>query len=197
MIREIKETLKLGAPIAIGNLSHILMALTDSIMVGGLGTAALAAVSFSGAVLGFVIIVCLGMTSAMSSLVARQKGGGNNLDCGQILWHGLVLNTIFGLLCALFLLFLSWNLHWFGQPEEILPQAKGFLLIVGMSIPFVVVFNTYRTYSEGLSRAKPILIFLFSSLLLNAFLNWLWIYGHWGFPAMGVNGSAWATLLSQ
>lgn len=196
-LKEAKSLLQLALPITFGNLSHILMGLIDNVMVGRLGKQALATISFSNAIFGFLIIVTVGMTAAMSPLVASAEGENQHKKCGEYLYHGLFLNLVFGSLILFVLAIITWNIHWFDQPQEILPLAKSYLTIVGPSLLLIVIFNSYRQFSEGLSLAKPMVFFLFLSLVINTVLNWLWIFGNGGFPKLGLVGAAWATTVAR
>lgn len=194
---EIKKIIHLAWPIIVSNLSHILVGLTDSLMVGQLGKTPLAACSFASAIMGFVIISSFGMSSAIGPLVARKLGEGKNHECGDVLKHGLLLNFAIGSLLLILVQFAIWKIDLFSQPLAVQEMADRYLQILAPTVIFSMLTNVCRQFSQGLSFSRPILHFSMLLLLLNAFFNWLFIFGHWGFPAWGLDGAAAATFLSR
>jgi MATE family multidrug resistance protein len=102
-----------------------------------------------------------------------------------------------GILLALSIQMLSEHLVLFDQKPEVLEAAKPYLIVMGWSILPALLFNGLRQFSEGLSRAHFPMIVMLAAVILNAFLNWLWIYGNWGFAAQGLLGAAWATFVTR
>jgi MATE family multidrug resistance protein len=83
------------------------------------------------------------------------------------------------------------------QPKEVQELALPYLLIITASLIPMMVFQTFKQFAEGLSQTKQAMFITIFSNLINVFLNWLLIWGMWGFPEMGMNGAAWATLISR
>ncbi|NCN28621.1 MATE family efflux transporter [bacterium] len=194
---ELDQTLRLAWPIVLGNLTHLLMAFIDSVMVGRLGVLPLAGASLGGAILGFTIITSLGISSAIGPLVARQKGALNYEGCSKVLQHGLCVALIAGSFFSLIILFIAKNLSQLGQPQEVVPLAQDYLYILAPSLIFVMLFSALRVFSEGLGNPKPIAAFLVATLALNVFFNWVLIFGNLGAPAMGLSGAALGTLIAR
>lgn len=194
---EFVTTLRLATPIMFNQLSHMLTQVTDSIMVGRLGTLYLAAASFSGAVFAFFMIFSFGFSSILSSWVAKAIGENNSAQAGSILRHGLVLNFFVSLICVVLLLVMTSQLSVFGQTPEVNQAAKGFLWYLALSLLPLCLFAVYTRFCEGVSDPGPVSLMSWMGVVLNLLLNWILIYGHFGLPAMGLNGSGLATLITR
>ena len=95
------------------------------------------------------------------------------------------------------MLLFSQSLSLLNQPEEVEALALPFLLIITASLIPLMVFQTFKQFVEGLSQTKQAMFITIAANLVNVFLNWLLIWGHWGFPELGFLGAAWATLISR
>src|SRR6185436_10029796 len=114
-----------------------------------------------------------------------------------IVRHGLIINLINGVI-LIGLVMLGKNLLYkMHQPAEVVPLAIPYLSIITYSILPVLIFQTYRQFAEGLSFTRIAMIVMIASNVVNIILNYVMIHGYAGFPAMGLNGSAWATLSSR
>ncbi|MBT3807713.1 MAG: MATE family efflux transporter, partial [Desulfobacula sp.] len=99
---EIKKTLVLSLPIVVGQLGQMLMSVVDNIMVGKVGTQALAASSLANAIFMLIMVVGFGVTMAVTPLTAIAYGRGRDEECGVVLRQGILLNLFFGiLLCGI------------------------------------------------------------------------------------------------
>jgi MATE family multidrug resistance protein len=196
-LSELRPTISLAVPIVAGSVSQILIGLTDSAMIGHVGRAPLAASAFAGSVFGFFFLVGLGLLAPVSVLVARARGAGRTDECALWLRHGLALALADSLLTVLVLAFLSTQLHRFGQPAEVVAAANPFLVIIAVSLIPTMLFQALRQFSEALGRPWQPMFILFLGVGLNAFLNWIFIFGHLGAPALRLAGSGCSTLLAR
>lgn len=197
LFREIRPTLALAVPIIISQLSQMLIGITDSVMIGHVGTVALAASSFGGNVFGVFYILGIGLIAPVAIFVAHARGAGRPGEAGEYLRHGLVLALGFGVVETLILGGLAARLEWFGQPSEVLAEANPFFLLIGGSITPVLIYLVLRQFAEAMGRPwAPVLIML-GSAVLNVGLNWILIYGHWGVPALGLTGAGIATIVTR
>jgi MATE family multidrug resistance protein len=196
-LAELRQTLALALPITVGQVSQILMGLTDSAMVGHVGKVPLAASAFAGSVFGVFFVAGIGLLAPVSVLVARAHGGGRPEECARWLRHGLALALAMGVCLALLLTGLSTKLHRFGQPAEVVAAANPFFVIIAVSLIPTFLFQVLRQFSEALGRPWQPMIILFLSVGLNAFANWVLIFGHLGAPALGLTGSGCSTLLAR
>ncbi len=195
--RELRATLALAVPIVIGQVSQMAMNVTDSVMIGRVGTVPLAASAFAGTVFGMFFVLGIGMLMPVAVLVARSRGAGDPASGAQLLRHGLALALGFGALEFLVMGLLSTQLHRFGQPPEVVEIVGPYYLLIAGSLVPVLAFQTFRQFAESLGRPWMPMAIMLSSVVLNVFLNWVLIYGHLGVPELGLTGAGWATLLSR
>ena len=195
--REIKKTVQLSIPIVLGQLGQLLMSVIDNIMVGKVGTEALAAAAIANVLFTLVMVIGFGITMAMTPLTAIAVGRGQDRECGVILRQGLILNLLSGLaLCGLTIV-LSENIRFLNQPVEIIASSALYMKVLGLSIIPMMVFQSYKQFAEGLSFVRPAMIITILANLINVFVNWVFIYGNLGAPALGLTGAGLATISSR
>ncbi|MBU1100175.1 MAG: MATE family efflux transporter [Bacteroidetes bacterium] len=195
--QHIKETLILAIPISIGQLGHIMMGVVDSVMVGHVGAAQLAASSLVNGFYFLIVVLGIGMTSAITPLVSIALGAGKKSECGVILNQGFIVNFIFSVIILTVLYFASGLIEYLNQPEEVTVLSISYLRILAFSsIPFLV-FQVYRQFCEGVSVVIPPMIIALMANLANVFFNWVWIYGKLGFEPMGLDGAGYSTLFTR
>lgn len=187
----------LAIPIIVGQVSQMLMGVTDSVMIGHAGTVPLAASAFGGNVFSIFYVLGIGMMVPVSIHAARARGANQPTEAGEFLRHGVALAIAFGLLETAVLAVLGTQLHRFGQPVEVLAIVPPYFLLVGVSITPVLVYIVFREFAEAMGRPWVPMFIMLGSVGLNAFLNWLFIFGHWGAPAWGLTGAGFATLLAR
>jgi MATE family multidrug resistance protein len=196
-LREIRPTLALALPIMIGQVSQMLMGLTDSAMIGHTGTVPLAASAFGGNIFGVFYVLGIGLMLPVSVMVSRARGAGRPEECGEYLRHGLALALVFGALETLVIAGLGLRLHWFQQPPEVLAIVNPFYWLIGSSIMPVLLYLAMRQFAEAMGRPWVPMVIMLGGVGLNAFLNWILIYGHLGAPALGLTGAGISTLVSR
>lgn len=194
---ETLRTLKLAWPIILGQLSHIFLGVIDSVMVGRLGANELAAVSVSVGLFSILMVFGIGISFAISPLTAIARGAGDQVQTEKLLKNGLFNGVLVGLALAVFLFFGAQLLPFMQQTDEVTTLSIPYLKILALSMLPIMVFQSFRQFSEGLEIMYPALILGLLMLPINAFGNWLLIFGNWGFPAMGIEGAAWATTLTR
>jgi MATE family multidrug resistance protein len=193
----VKETIKLAYPVVIGQLGHMMLGVVDSIMVGRLGAVPLAASSLVNGLILLILVLGIGMSVALTPLVAIAKGSEKDDECGIILRQGLLVNIIFSFLLVIAIYFLADLIHYLKQPPEVAQYAESYLKILNISIIPFMLFQTYKQFSEGLSFTKPPMVILVLSNVVNAFGNWVLIYGNLGFPRMELDGAGYSTLITR
>ncbi|WP_238784190.1 MATE family efflux transporter [Blattabacterium cuenoti] len=166
-------------------------------MVGFLGKKALASVSLANAVFFIMIIFGLGVSTAISSLIASIDAKQEYKKGAIIFHHGLILNFflsvfMYGLIHIFYYIF-----PYLGQPKEILNETISFLKIISISFIPWMIFEVFRKFSEGLSLVFPSLIVTWISAFINIILNYIFLNGIYGFPKLGIIGVAYATLISR
>jgi len=174
-----------------------MMGVVDSLMVGKLGAAPLAASALGGSSAFIVLIIGIGVSYAVTPLVAIAVGAGRFEDCGIYFRQSLLVNSILSIIIAVIIYFAADLIKYFDQPVEVQNQAVDYMRIIGLSSIPLLLFQTYKQFIEGLSIMRPAMIITLIANLVNVFANWLLIYGNLGFPALGLNGAGWATFASR
>lgn len=193
----LKETLKLAYPVAIGHLGHIMLGVVDSLMIGKVGAVPLAASSLVNSLLILILILGIGMSFAVTPLVAIRKGSDKHDECGVILRQALIVNIIYSVLLCGATYFLADIVDLLNQPEEVVVLAKSYMQILSFSIIPFLIFQTYRQFIEGLGNTKPAMYLNVIANVVNVFGNWLLIFGNWGFPRLGLDGAGYASLSTR
>lgn len=187
----------LAVPVMLSMLGQVMTGVADSIMVGWTGAIPLAASSFANVFFTIPLFFGVGVSYAITPLVAEADGSGNKTTIVDVLKNGTLINLTTGLLLVLFIFAIEPFLHLLNQPEEVVTLAIPYLSIVAVSILPTMVFQTYRQFAEGLHDTRMAMIIVVGSNLLNVLLNYLLIFGKFGFPELGLNGAGWATLISR
>lgn len=196
-LREARSTLTLAVPIIVGHLSQMLMGVTDNVMVGWTGTVPLAAASFGGNVFNVFFVFTIGLMIPVAILVSRSRGAGQPEECAEYLRHGVALAIGIGLLESLLMAAMSTQLERFGQPPEVLAIVTPFFLMMAGSVAPVLVYIVLRQYAEAMGHPWAPMVIILLGVGVNAFLNWVFIYGNLGMPALGLTGAGLSTLLAR
>ncbi|WP_298472592.1 MATE family efflux transporter [uncultured Maribacter sp.] len=195
--KEFKYNIKLSVPVIMGMLGHTFVQLADNIMVGQLGTAELAAVSLGNSFVFIAMSLGIGFSTAITPLVAEADGAGEKKNAKSALKHGLFLCTILGI--TLFgLVFLAKPIMYsMKQSDEVVALAMPYLNLVAFSLIPLVIFQAFKQFSDGLSETKYPMYATIIGNVINIILNYLLIFGTFGFPKMGIVGAAIGTLVSR
>jgi MATE family multidrug resistance protein len=194
---ELKQISKLAYPIILGQLGWVLMGVADTIMVGKLGKDALAGVNQANNIFFLLSGLTFGVLFAVSTLVSIKVGEGRAKE-GFLTYSA-------GLLIAFVLFVVQWGLNTtliynfeiLGQSREVNEIAPRFLKIVNWSVLPMLIFLTCRQFSDGLGHTRISMVITILGLVLNVILNWILISGNLGFPALGIEGAAYATLIAR
>jgi MATE family multidrug resistance protein len=195
--RESRHTLKLGLPIMAGMVSQMLMGLADTVMVGRVGVVPLAASAFVNAISNLPLVFGMGLLTSMAVLTSQAFGARRADEAGELLRHGLIVSTGMGFAAALAVICVYPFLHRLGQPPEVVEEARIYLFLFAASLVPALIAHGCKQFSEALKHPWAASVVLFGGVLLNVFLNWIFIFGHWGVPAMGLTGAGIATLIAR
>ncbi|MDP5060350.1 MAG: MATE family efflux transporter [Maribacter sp.] len=195
--KEFRYNIKLSVPVILGMLGHTFVQLADNIMVGQLGTAELAAVSLGNSFVFVAMSLGIGFSTAITPLVAEADGAGNKENAKSALKHGLVLCTVLGLTLFGVILLAKPVMYVMKQPIEVVELALPYLDLVAFSLVPLVIFQAFKQFSEGLSQTKYPMYATIVANIINIVLNYLLIFGNFGFPEMGIVGAAIGTLVSR
>ena len=192
-----QKNISLAWPVMLGQIGHVMVGLADSIMVGALGTVALAAGAFANSVFVVPMVFGIGLAFGLTTPVANADGEKKPEKARSFLKHGIYLNTSIAILIFLLLIILERFLPYMGQEPEVLATAKNYYRIISFSLVPLLTFLTFKQFAEGLSDTRVAMIISVAANLLNIGLNYLLIYGYWGLPALGLEGAGIATLISR
>lgn len=192
-----KKNITLAAPVMLSQLGHVMVGVADSIMVGRLGAVPLAAVSLGNSIFSIILMLGIGISFAITPLVAAAEGEKNYRKSAKVFKHGLYINLITGIVLFLLTFGGSYILLFLNQPEEVVEKAIPYLGIIALSLIPFMLFQTFRQFAEGLSFTKYAMYITVAANLANVGLNYVLIYGKLGFEPMGLNGAGWATFISR
>lgn len=181
----------------LGMLGHTFVGLVDNIMVGQLGTAELAAVSLGNSFMFIAMSLGIGFSTAITPLVAEADAE-NNFSRGKSAYkHGLFLCTTLGVVLFLFVLLAKPLMYMMKQPIEVVEFAMPYLNLVAVSLIPLIIFQALKQFSDGLSMTKHPMYATLIANIVNIVLNYVLIFGKFGFPEMGIVGAAIGTLVSR
>ncbi len=195
--REFRYNITLAVPVILGMLGHSFVQFADNIMVGQLGTAELAAVSLGNSFVFIAMSLGIGFSTAITPLVAEADGAGNTADGKSALKHGLVLCTLLGLFLFGLILLAKPLMYIMEQPTEVVKLAIPYLDLVAFSLVPLIMFQAFKQFSDGLSQTRYPMYATILANVINIVLNYLLIFGTFGFPKMGIIGAAIGTLASR
>ncbi len=195
--KHIINTFNLAVPVIIGQLGLIMMGVVDSLMVGELGADYLAAAALANHIVILILIVGLGVSMAVTPLVAISIGAEKH-DEAQILFkQSMVVNFSFGITMTVLILGASELIHYLNQPPLVVEYASSYTKLLGISILPWMIYQSYKQFIEGLSVTQPPMVVTIVANFVNAFVNWILIFGNLGFPRLELDGAGIATSISR
>lgn len=194
---EFKYNWKLAAPVMLGMLGHTFVAFVDNIMVGQLGTAELAAVSLGNSFMFIAMSIGIGFSTAITPLIAEADSSDNLEQARSTYKNGLFLCTTLGVLLFLAVFFAKPLMHLMRQPKEVVELAIPYLDLVAFSLIPLIIFQAIKQFSDGMSITKYPMYATLLANIVNIGLNYLLIFGKFGFPELGIVGAAYGTLASR
>lgn len=192
-VAESRQLLRLATPIVLSQLGFVLMGLLDTVMAGRAGAVEQAVVGLGVAVWVPVFISLMGVVQALSPIVAHHFGAGDHAaivhDTQQAVW----LAALLGLVPVALLPLADDLLRFSGVDAELSAKTVLFLQGIVLGLPAALMFRALSFYSASINHTRPLMGLAVVGLAVNALLNWLLIYGHWGLPALGGAGCGWAS----
>ncbi len=196
-MQKIKDILRIGIPIMLGQACIIILSFADNIMIGWYGVEELAASSFVNGIINLFIFTELGFACGLTPVVGSLYGRGDNDGIGKAVKDSLAVNGAVGGAGLLALAVIYAYLDRFGQEPDLLPLIKPYFIVIGISTVFALGFNTLKQFTDGICRPAVSMSILMGGNLLNIFGNWVLIYGKCGFPELGLLGAGLSTLISR
>ncbi|WP_299577676.1 MATE family efflux transporter [uncultured Sunxiuqinia sp.] len=192
-----RRSLHLAFPVILSQVGQVTVSLVDNMMVGHVGTVELAAAAFSINIFHIGMLLGIGITLGLTPLVGHVYSQKKEQEVGEYLKNGLVVHGVTTLVITLVMAILSLFLDRMGQPAEVVAQARPYYLLLVVSLFPMLIFYTFKQFLEGVGNTKIAMYITLTSNLVNIVLNYLLIYGKFGFPEWGLNGAGIATLISR
>lgn len=191
------QNLRLAIPVVLSQAGQIVVQLVDNAMVGKLGAAPLAGVGFGGAMFWAIFCLVMGISFGLTPLVGEMYAKGQHRTTASYFQNSILLFLILGLIffaiqyCAVF------AMPHLGQPDEVVEHAVPYYKYLVWSVIPYMLYAPFKQFLEGVGNTTIAMITILTANIINIFLNWLLIYGNWGFPAMGAAGAGLSTLIAR
>ena len=195
--KEFSYNLKLSLPVMLGMLGHTLVSLVDNIMVGKLDPTNLAAVSLGNSFVFIGMAIGIGFSSAITPLIAEADSENNHHKLQSTFVHGIILCTALSLLLFLSIFFFRDIMLLMNQPEAVVELALPYLELVVISLIPLLIFQAFKQFCDGLSLTIYPMYAAVIANVINVLINYVLIFGKFGFPQMGIMGAAIGTLISR
>lgn len=192
-----KRNMAVALPVMVTQAGQVLVQIADNVMVGHVGTAQLAGVSFANALFVIAMVTLIGFSQGLTPLVGQNIGQGRSEDAAGYLRSSVILNSIAYSAVFLVLLGVLALMPRMGQDPEVLVYARQYFSINMFSLIPMMFFFTSRFFAEGVGNTRYAMWITIIANLMNIVLNWMLIFGHCGLPALGVRGAALSTLISR
>lgn len=192
-----RETMNLAWPLVITQVGHIVTGMVDTIFLGKIGPTEQAACILSNNLYILLLVFGIGVSYATTPLVTAAHENNNLIKKASLFKNSIFLNFGIAVICFVILFFASGLLKQMQQPPEVANLAVPFFDVLIFSMIPVSLFFTCKQYCEGLSNTKMALIISVLGNVLNIILNYVLIYGKFGFPELGYMGSAWASFIAR
>lgn len=194
---ELWPMLTIAVPVVMAELGWMTMGVVDTVMVGRLGPQAISAAGVGNSM--HIAFVIFGMATmlGLDTLVSHAYGRKDMRDCHRWFFDGLMLAALMAIPIMTLLIGV-----WFAIPVlrfhgAVRPLLESYFGILMLSTPFLLAYAVCRRYLQAMHSPQPVMFALITANLINAAGNYVLIYGHYGFPSLGVAGSAWATVISR
>jgi MATE family multidrug resistance protein len=194
---EIGPTLKLAIPIMLGMLGYGLMFVVDVAMAGHLGETALAASALASNLNYIPYVFGIGVVGAIAVYQSQDNGAGVEESSPAILRHGMTLAIALSIAAAILSHGAARFIPLLGSSPAVTAETQEFFILMSWAMVPGLAFHALRGHRDSQHQPWISLAWLSAGILANIFFNWLWMFGHWGFPALGLAGAGWATLVAR
>ena len=195
LTQDIKTLLNLAWPVVISRVGILTLGITDTVMVGRYASEHLAYLGIGMVPSNIYILIMIGLLMGTSVLVSNRFGAGQYEKTGEVLWHALPWGFTIGLIGFLFCYFGEFWLLLTGQDAELAKKGGHISIIAGLSLPLAAVHMTTGFFLEGIRNPRPGMVIMIAANIINILANYFLVYGIYGFPELGAEGSIWATFV--
>lgn len=192
-----KRNLKVAIPVMLSQAGQVLVQQVDNMMVGAVGTTELAAAAFANSVFVMGLVFGMGITFGLTPLVGHAWAKKNKQEAGELLHNSFNTNVILTVILTGIMWVISYFFEYMGQTADVVSLSVSYYRILVLSfIPFMLFF-TFKQFAEGLAETKQAMVITLIANVVNIIFNYLLIFGKFGFPALGLDGAGYSTLLSR
>ncbi|MFO7893119.1 MAG: MATE family efflux transporter [Longimicrobiales bacterium] len=195
--REFRSLVRLALPIVAVQVGLMFMGVVDTLMVGRVSAAALAAVALGNLYFFFIAIFGMGVLFGLDPVVSQAVGARDDAAIARAVQRGLVMAAVLAALSLAALLPAEAIFTVLRQPPDVIPLAAGYVHAATPGIVAFLAFIVLRQTLQAMDRVRPIVVAIVAANLVNVLTNWLLVFGHWGFPALGPIGTGWASTFSR
>ena len=192
-----KRNLVIAISIMFSQLGQSIVQLIDTMMVGQLGTVELAAASFASALFIIGLVFSLGISFSSTPIVGNEYSKGNHKHAAHIFQNSILFDSIVVILVCIVMYIASYFMDKMGQPDEVISLAVPYFRILIFSLPPFLLFQAFKQFLEGIGNTKTAMYITIIANVINIVLNYILIFGKFGFPEMGLIGAGIATLISR
>lgn len=193
--QDLADLMRLAGPVIVARMGVMVLVLVDTIMVGRFSSDELAYLSIGLIPLNPLIITALGLLLGTLVLTSEAYGAGDEHRCGAVWRRSLLYAGVIGLGGLALSTQGPAILTALGQSQEFATEGSEVMWIIGLGLPFNLIYIATAFFLEGIKRPMPGMIAMIIANLANIALNWVLVYGHFGVPPLGAVGSAWATTI--
>lgn len=197
LFKQAERTIRLSLPIILGELAQISLHLIDSAMIGAVGYKHLAAAALAFNVVNIPFVLGIGITISVSQMVALARGRRDRALISHYLYNGFWLCAAAAAVISLSLQFATGLLYRLDQDPQVVEYAVPFMRLLSWSIVPMLLFLALKHFTDGLELTRVAMTLSILALPINAAINWLLIFGRWGFPRLELVGAGWGTLITR
>ena len=165
-------------------IGHTLVGFVDNAMVGQLGTSELAAISLGNSFVFLAMSFGIGFSTAITPLIAESDARNDKNKTKSILSNGIIICSILGLILTALVLIFKPIIYYMGQPEIVVSLAYPYITLVAISLFPLIIFQSFKQFSDGLSFTKIAMISTVIANIINVVMNYILIYGEFGIPRL-------------
>ncbi len=192
---DIKTLLNLAWPVVISRVGILTLGVTDTVMVGRYASEHLAYLGIGMVPSNIYILIMIGLLMGTPVLVSNKFGAKDYAQTGQVWWNALPWGFAIGLIGMVFCFFGEQFLLLAGQTPELAAAGGRISIIAGLSLPLAAIHMTTGFFLEGIRNPRPGMVIMIAANIINIFANYIMVYGLYGMPELGAEGSIWATFI--
>ena len=194
---EVVSCARLGMPLALGELGWMSTYIVDALMIGRLphSAGAIAASSLGNTIYYAIVFFAVYLLNGLETFIAQAAGRGDRSECVRMLTQAMWIVIVGTPIVMLLTLGFGALLPRFGISQEISQQTQSYLRALVWSTAPLMLYMALRRFLQSINRVLLITLSMVTASGVNLLFDWLFLYGHWTMPAMGIVGSGWATVV--